>query len=176
MALQLSKFRPIRSVLKEMSWRASPAASILNLQPNPTTEQHLITLPLSPPAFPLFSSVAESSKMRPVTASTSSALRSWTRHTLPTSATSSTSRFAAVSAAGTASPSSSQRRLQSSDSGASSFESPFQHAKYDTTKIPSFKNYASKGSEVSNRVFSYFLAGSMGLLAAAGAKATVQGM
>ncbi|KAK5047000.1 hsp70 nucleotide exchange factor fes1 [Exophiala bonariae] len=112
--------------------------------------------------------------MRPVTASTSSALRSWTRHTLPTSATSSTSRFAAVAAATTASPSSSQRRLQSSESGASSFESPFQHAKYDTTKIPSFKNYASKSSEVSNRVFSYFLAGSMGLLAAAGAKATVQ--
>lgn len=115
--------------------------------------------------------------MRPVTASAGSALRSWTRHTLPTSATTSTSRLAAVSAT-TASHPSSQRRLQSADAGSSSFESPFQNSKpstYNTTKIPSFKSYASKGTEVSNRVFSYVLVGSMGLLTAAGAKATVQG-
>lgn len=116
--------------------------------------------------------------MRPVPASAGPALRSWTRHTLPTSAATSSSRFAAVSAT-TASHPSSQRRLQSAGADASTFESPFRNSKpssYDTTKIPSFKNYASSGSEVSNRVFSYVLAGSMGLLAAAGAKATVQGM
>jgi ubiquinol-cytochrome c reductase iron-sulfur subunit len=33
----------------------------------------------------------------------------------------------------------------------------------------------SKSPEISNRVFQYFVVGSMGLLAAAGAKATVQG-
>jgi len=44
-----------------------------------------------------------------------------------------------------------------------------------TTKIPNFKAYRSGSSEVSNRVFQYFMVGSMGLLAAAGAKATVQG-
>ncbi|KEF53405.1 ubiquinol-cytochrome c reductase iron-sulfur subunit [Exophiala aquamarina CBS 119918] len=114
--------------------------------------------------------------MRPVPASAGPVLRSWTRHTLPTSAATSSSRFAAMSAT-TASHPSSQRRLQSAGAEASSFESPFRNSKpstYDTTKIPSFKNYASQGSEVSNRVFSYVLAGSMGLLAAAGAKATVQ--
>ncbi|KIV93500.1 ubiquinol-cytochrome c reductase, iron-sulfur subunit [Exophiala mesophila] len=104
--------------------------------------------------------------MRPVPASAGSALRSWTRHTLPSSSSSS-SRLAAP-----AFTSSSQRRQQSSEASGSSFQSPF--VTKDTTKIPSFKAYQSKNSEVSNRVFSYFLAGSMGLLAAAGAKATVQ--
>ncbi len=44
-----------------------------------------------------------------------------------------------------------------------------------TTKIPSFANYMSKKGETSNKTFQYFMVGSMGLLAAAGAKATVQG-
>lgn len=113
-------------------------------------------------------STQTSSTMRPVPASAGSALRSWTRHTLPSSSSSS-SRLAAP-----AFTSSSQRRQQSSEASGSSFQSPF--VTHDTTKIPSFKAYQSKNSEVSNRVFSYFLAGSMGLLAAAGAKATVQGM
>jgi hypothetical protein len=42
-------------------------------------------------------------------------------------------------------------------------------------KIPSFKAYRSGSSQMTNRVFQYFMVGSMGLLAAAGAKATVQG-
>jgi ubiquinol-cytochrome c reductase iron-sulfur subunit len=33
----------------------------------------------------------------------------------------------------------------------------------------------SKSSETTNRVFQYFMVGSMGMLAAAGAKATVEG-
>ena len=59
----------------------------------------------------------------------------------------------------------------------SSFDTPFKDplGKVDTTKIPSFKAYKSKGSEVSNRVIQYFMVGTMGLLSAAGAKATVQG-
>ena len=52
----------------------------------------------------------------------------------------------------------------------SSFESPFTSA-----KIPDFSHYASKSSPKSNQVFSYFVAGTMGLVSAAGAKATVQG-
>ena len=41
--------------------------------------------------------------------------------------------------------------------------------------MPNWGDYMSKQPEISNRVFSYFVVGSMGLLAAAGAKATVQG-
>ncbi len=119
--------------------------------------------------------------MRPASTSAGAALRNWTRHPLPTSPSSS-SRLAAASATTASSPNS-QRRLQSNEPNAvasSSFHSPFTaHRapdKKDTTQIPSFKAYASPRSEVTNRVFQYFMAGSMGLLAAAGAKNTVQGM
>lgn len=117
-------------------------------------------------------------KMRPVPASAGSALRNWTRYSLPTSSPSSqSSRLAAGAVAtSTASTSSSQRRLQSSDAASSSFESPFRNKNVNTYKIPSFKAYASPGTEISNRVFQYFMAGSMGLLTAAAAKNTVQGM
>ncbi|MCJ1229209.1 hypothetical protein MMC12_005874 [Toensbergia leucococca] len=56
-----------------------------------------------------------------------------------------------------------------------SFESPFKNPQSNpTTKIPSFANYMSKKPETSNRVFQYFMVGTMGVLTAAGAKATVQ--
>ena len=56
------------------------------------------------------------------------------------------------------------------------FESPFKGKETNpTTKIPSFANYMSKKGETSNKTFQYFMVGGMGLLAAAGAKATVQG-
>ncbi|MDI1486408.1 MAG: ubiquinol--cytochrome-c reductase catalytic subunit rip1 [Ramalina farinacea] len=55
------------------------------------------------------------------------------------------------------------------------FDSPFKNNENNpTTKIPSFKNYMSKRPESSNKTFQYFMVGGMGLLAAAGAKATVQ--
>ncbi|CAF9941803.1 MAG: hsp70 nucleotide exchange factor fes1 [Alectoria fallacina] len=55
------------------------------------------------------------------------------------------------------------------------FESPFKNREENpTTKIPSFANYMSKKGETSNKTFQYFMVGGMGLLAAAGAKATVQ--
>lgn len=56
------------------------------------------------------------------------------------------------------------------------FDSPFRDEdSIPTTKIPSFAKYMSKKPESSNKVFQYFMVGSMGLLTAAGAKATVQG-
>ena len=56
------------------------------------------------------------------------------------------------------------------------FESPFKNKDENpTTKIPNFGNYMSKRGETSNKTFQYFMVGGMGLLAAAGAKATVQG-
>lgn len=55
------------------------------------------------------------------------------------------------------------------------FESPFKSDSNPTTKIPSFAKYMSKKGEISNRTFQYVMVGGMGLLAAAGAKATVHG-
>ena len=49
-------------------------------------------------------------------------------------------------------------------------------AHWDTTKIPSFDNYKSKGKEEDNRVFQYVMAGTFGAVTAMGAKATVVGM
>ena len=56
------------------------------------------------------------------------------------------------------------------------FQSPFKNPDDNpTTKIPSFGKYMSKKGETSNKTFQYFMVGAMGLLSAAGAKATVQG-
>jgi hypothetical protein len=57
------------------------------------------------------------------------------------------------------------------------FESPFASSEDPTStlKIPNFKKYTSKSSPTTNKVFSYFVAGTMGLGSAVGAKATVQG-
>lgn len=57
------------------------------------------------------------------------------------------------------------------------FESPFSSGEdaTSTLKIPNFKKYTSKSSPTTNKVFSYFVAGTMGLGSAVGAKATVQG-
>ena len=54
--------------------------------------------------------------------------------------------------------------------------SPFKNQNDNpSTKVPSFGKYMSKRGETSNKTFSYFMVGAMGLLSAAGAKATVQG-
>lgn len=45
----------------------------------------------------------------------------------------------------------------------------------ETTKIPNFGPYRSKSGETTNRVFQYFMVGSLGALSAMGAKATVEG-
>lgn len=56
------------------------------------------------------------------------------------------------------------------------FESPFRSIdQQPTTKIPDFGAYKSRKGETTNRTVQYFMVGSMGVLAAAGAKATVQG-
>ncbi|KAF1816907.1 ubiquinol-cytochrome c reductase-like protein iron-sulfur subunit [Eremomyces bilateralis CBS 781.70] len=69
-----------------------------------------------------------------------------------------------------------QKRNVSQASGTSSFDSPFRGVgnQHDhTTKIPDFSKYRSKSSEGGNKVFSYFMVGSMGALTAMGAKSTV---
>jgi len=44
----------------------------------------------------------------------------------------------------------------------------------NTAKIPSFKAYRSAGGETTNKVFQYFMVGTMGAVSALGAKNTVQ--
>merc|ERR1712098_287424 len=115
--------------------------------------------------------------MRPAPSSAGAALRSWTQHALPTSQSSSAAARLATSSVASQTTVVQQRRHQPSPSQAastSSFDSPFRSNKVDSNKIPSFKAYRAKFPEVSNRVFQYFMVGSMGLLTAAGAKATVQ--
>ncbi|KAI9729199.1 MAG: hsp70 nucleotide exchange factor fes1 [Cirrosporium novae-zelandiae] len=106
--------------------------------------------------------------MPPLTSTSSTLLRACARKQLPSV------RVSAVT---------SQQRAKSDVVGGprefrptSSFESPFgaSHEAAPTTNIPSFANYRSKNAETNNRVFQYFMVGSMGLLSAAGAKATVQ--
>lgn len=54
-------------------------------------------------------------------------------------------------------------------------KSPFAGAgSRDTTKIPDFSKYRNSSFK-GGQVFGYFMAGTMGVLSAAGAKATVQG-
>lgn len=69
-----------------------------------------------------------------------------------------------------------QQRRGVADAKAS-FDSPFASAKErgSTLKIPNFSKYQSSNAPRSNQVFSYFMAGTMGLATAVGAKATVQG-
>jgi ubiquinol-cytochrome c reductase iron-sulfur subunit len=69
-----------------------------------------------------------------------------------------------------------QRRSIAEVSGTSSFDSPFKGIGGEsTTKIPSFAKYKSSGGETGNKVFQYFMVGTMGAVSALGAKATVQG-
>jgi ubiquinol-cytochrome c reductase iron-sulfur subunit len=70
-----------------------------------------------------------------------------------------------------------QRRNLAEVSASSSFDSPFkgQGGGGETTKIPSFAAYKSSGGEQQNRLFQYFMVGTLGAITAMGAKATVQG-
>ena len=107
--------------------------------------------------------------MRPPTRLASTALRTWTKHPLP--------RSSAPAIPVTATQSRAASTTGETITG-SSFESPFGRSNEDapsTTKVPDFSHYMSKRDGTSNRVFQYFMVGTMGLLSAAGAKATVQG-
>ena len=69
-----------------------------------------------------------------------------------------------------------QRTSGEYDRTPSPLDSPFRNPDViPTTKVPNFGAYMSKRGESVNKTFQYFMVGSMGLLAAAGAKATVQG-
>jgi ubiquinol-cytochrome c reductase iron-sulfur subunit len=65
--------------------------------------------------------------------------------------------------------------LRDSAHSTGSYTSPFK-GDSKATKIPDFGHYAAKaGSASTNSLVSYFMVGTMGALAAAGAKSTIQG-
>ena len=96
--------------------------------------------------------------MAPLAKPSATALQACARQRLPAVA-----RLAALAAV--------QCRHKTADA---KFESPLSAAR-DTNKIPDFSKYMSKRGETSNRVFQYVMAGTMGAITAAGAKATVNG-
>lgn len=133
--------------------------------PNPGLQAFSQSTPLRPFSF-LRQQPREQPTMAPLRATSGSLIRACTRQQQLQSAT----------AARPAVTSLSQQRRGRADAASSTFESPFaQSEKKNTLKIPSFKKYASNRGETSNKVFGYFMAGSMGLITAVGAKATVQG-
>jgi hypothetical protein len=134
-----------------------------------TIAGEIVGRPQAPSNLPLPLSPPNTHRMRPPSRLASSALRTWTKHPLPRASapaipiTASQSRAASTTGETTT---------------ASSFDSPFGRTHEDapsTTKVPDFSHYMSKRDGTSNRVFQYFMVGTMGLLSAAGAKATVQG-
>ncbi|KAF4219591.1 hypothetical protein CNMCM8980_004370 [Aspergillus fumigatiaffinis] len=113
-----------------------------------------------PPTSPQFIAIA--SLIMSLSSASSTLLRACARQQLPTT------RAAVASCQ--------QRRGLSEASKSSSFDSPFGSSNdyQSTLKIPSFSKYASNKPPRSNQVFSYFMAGALGLGSAVGAKATVQ--
>ncbi|KAM7198423.1 putative mitochondrial precursor of cytochrome b-c1 complex subunit Rieske [Naviculisporaceae sp. PSN 640] len=57
--------------------------------------------------------------------------------------------------------------------GDASASNPFK-TKVDTSKVPDFSKYMSKGNGNTNQLISYFMVGTLGAISAAGAKDTVQ--
>lgn len=55
----------------------------------------------------------------------------------------------------------------------SSYQSPFK-GESNTSKVPDFSKYMSKGAGSTNALFSYFMVGTLGAISAAGAKSTIQ--
>ena len=138
-----------------------------NSRKNKRSPDHCRPQALSIPPLPL--SPLNTHRMRPPTRLASIALRTWTKHPLPRSSAPAIPIIASQSRAAS---------TTGETTTASSFDSPFgrtQEEAPSTTKVPDFSRYMSKRDGTSNRVFQYFMVGTMGLLSAAGAKATVQG-
>lgn len=115
--------------------------------------------------------------MRPVAQAAASAARQWTKHALPQSSRAATSAMITSTSEPHRRAQSTTTNTASGGAASASFDSPFKGAKAatDFNRVPDFSRYMAKGAEPTTRVFQYFMVGSMGLLAAAGAKATVQG-
>lgn len=114
--------------------------------------------------------------MAPLTKAAAPLVRNWTRHALPSVRPSAASLAFPRATAG--STQQTRGRATEVSPNASAFDSPFHRSggtARTTTDVPSFGNYKSSSSEVTNRVVQYFMVGSLGAITAMGAKATVQG-
>ncbi len=130
----------------------------------------IFTLTLVTTVFPSMRAAMSTTRMKPLTSTASTMLRLCPRQRL--------SALPLTTLSG-------QRRTKADmiqtaageyDRTSTSHISPFANqGAAPSTKIPSFAKYMSKKGETSNKTFQYFMVGTMGLLAAAGAKATVQG-
>lgn len=65
-------------------------------------------------------------------------------------------------------------RADSHSSSDTTWSSPFK-GEPQTTRVPDFSKYMARNSASSNKVFSYFMVGTMGAITAAGAKSTITG-
>ncbi|KAK2070553.1 hypothetical protein P8C59_005038 [Phyllachora maydis] len=63
-------------------------------------------------------------------------------------------------------------RADSHSSSDTTWSSPFK-GEPQTTRVPDFSKYMARNSASSNKVFSYFMVGTMGAITAAGAKSTI---
>lgn len=127
---------------------------------------NIIAEPLIDPSLSDF--IKRTLKMRPLIPAPTALLRHCARTHLPSATAIRPSLLQIRGKADT--------QLPSDSMTSSSFDSPFKNMRDETptTQIPRFDKYKSKRSREHNLVFQYFMVGTMGLLAAAGAKGTVQ--
>ncbi|KAI9660224.1 MAG: hsp70 nucleotide exchange factor fes1 [Alyxoria varia] len=141
-----------------LSRAAAPLARPLTRQSLPRSARNLHTPSTSPPT----TSLVPATSSKSTTASAASVVSTSTHQRRHTSTSDSTG-YGSTSAANTPPP--------------NSFDSPFHRSGgtlRDTTKVPDFGKYKSKKDELTNKVFQYFMVGTMGAVTAMGAKATVQ--
>lgn len=99
--------------------------------------------------------------------------------TLPTASRLCLARTAAAkpaAAAATRALSATALRRDGGGGSAAAYSSPFRGGESKGNQIPDFGKYMAKGGEGSQKLFSYFMVGTMGAISAAAAKSTVQGM
>jgi len=122
--------------------------------------------------------------MAPLSRVAAPVARAWARHALPTArpaiASFSTNQSSKASTSAATVPTSGQYRPNTPEMNQTSttFDSPFHRSggtMRETTDIPKFDHYKSSRDETTNRVFQYFMVGTLGAVTAMGAKATVQG-
>lgn len=146
---------------------------IVSMRLNITLVQNtssIFILTLVTTVFPSMRAAMSTTTMKPLTSTASTMLRLCPRQRLPALP------LATLSGQRRTKADMIQTAAGEYDRTSTSHISPFANqGAAPSTKIPSFANYMSKRGETSNKTFQYFMVGTMGLLAAAGAKATVQG-
>ncbi|KAL9625206.1 MAG: hypothetical protein Q9160_000608 [Pyrenula sp. 1 TL-2023] len=113
--------------------------------------------------------------MPPLSQPSRTALRAWTRHSLPKPIPTTTTASSRLAATTFPQQTTSSQRRNAATTPDPTFNAPLPETadRSSTTKVPDFKKYMSKKGENSNKTFSYFMVGAYGLITAAAAKNTV---